>query len=190
MPSSGGDLFPSIIGTERLRLVPAREEYAPAIFEAYACDEQVTRFLSWSAHRTLSDTRRFLRSCELAWSEGIRYPYAILPEENPNPIGMIDVTPHDFRVETGYVLARAHWGKGYMTEALRAVIEACFQNPGIYRFEACCHVQNQASWRVMEKAGMKYEGVLRRFHRMQAFPEPVDVRIYSMVREDLPLNSL
>ena len=66
-------------------------------------------------------------------------------------------------VSLGYVLKRSEWGKGYMTEAVRSVIEDSFKHPEIYRVWAVCDVENPASARVMEKVGMVREGRLARY---------------------------
>jgi [ribosomal protein S5]-alanine N-acetyltransferase len=61
---------------------------------------------------------------------------------------------------TGYVLARDAWGQGYATECLQAMI-ALARKTGVRRLEAVCHLEHRASAHVMEKCGMRREGVLR-----------------------------
>jgi RimJ/RimL family protein N-acetyltransferase len=86
-------------------------------------------------------------------------------------------------VEVGYVLERAHWGMGLMTEVVAAVRDAAFADPDIHRFQALCDVENLASARVMEKAGMVREGTLRNYeihpNRSEA---PRDCWMYAVVR--------
>jgi RimJ/RimL family protein N-acetyltransferase len=65
------------------------------------------------------------------------------------------------RTELGYSLSRRHWGKGLMTEATRAVINWAFQTYGFNRIYATCDPRNVRSWRVLERLGMKREGLLR-----------------------------
>ncbi|MGH6943752.1 MAG: GNAT family N-acetyltransferase, partial [Geminicoccaceae bacterium] len=82
-----------------------------------------------------------------------------------------------------YVLARPFWGRGYMTEAVRALIRAALADPWIFRVWAFCDVENLASARVMEKAGMSFEGRLRRWTvHPNVGPEPRDVLCYAKVR--------
>ena len=76
---------------------------------------------------------------------------------------MIDIQMEGPKVSVGYVAARAHWGKGYMPEVTRAVINWAFQQPSIYRVYATTDVENTASQRVLEKAGMQREGLLRKY---------------------------
>ena len=66
-------------------------------------------------------------------------------------------------VSTGYVLAEEFWGKGYAIEALRAVLEL-LKNSSVWRVEALCHIDHDASARVLEKAGFELEGTLAPAH--------------------------
>jgi [ribosomal protein S5]-alanine N-acetyltransferase len=87
------------------------------------------------------------------------------------------------RVAVGYVLARSAWGKGYVPEALRAVIDVLWTRPEIYRVWAVCDVDNPASARVLEKVGMEREGVLKRYiAHPNVSEEPRDVYCYAFTR--------
>jgi ribosomal-protein-alanine N-acetyltransferase len=77
-------------------------------------------------------------------------------------IGFTAWHPHRGCLEVGYSLARACWGQGYAAEALRLVLDQCFRVMRVHRVEAYHDVDNPASGRVMEKCGMRKEGVLRR----------------------------
>ena len=85
--------------------------------------------------------------------------------------------------ELGYVLARSHWSRGYMTEVVKAVIGCALSQPGIYRVWSVCDIENVASARVMEKAGMTKEGILRRWSvHPNVSAAPRDSYCYSMTR--------
>ena len=87
------------------------------------------------------------------------------------------------KVEVGYALARPYWGKGYMTETLRAMINLAFTQLDIFRVQAFCDVDNLGSARVMEKAGMQREGLLRRYVlHPNISDEPRDVYLYAIVK--------
>jgi len=89
----------------------------------------------------------------------------------------------NLKVEVGYGLARPYWGKGYMTEVLRTVIDWAFTQPDIFRVQAFCDVDNLGSARVMEKAGMVCEGTLRRYVlHPNISDEPRDVYLYAIVK--------
>jgi [ribosomal protein S5]-alanine N-acetyltransferase len=76
---------------------------------------------------------------------------------------MIRLQRHHHRAELGYVLARPYWNQGLITEALQPIIDWALTQPNIYRVWAVCDYENLASARVMEKVGMTYEGILRRW---------------------------
>lgn len=87
------------------------------------------------------------------------------------------------RVSVGYVLARAAWGQGYASEALRAVIEASWADPRVFRIWAVCDVDNPASARVMEKAGMRREGRMARYVvHPNVSDEPRDAYLHAVTR--------
>lgn len=156
---------------------------AEAIFHGYARDPEVTRFLSWVPHKSMADTRAYLRDCIDCWRDQSRFLWAITRLSDGTVIGMIDLRPAGHMAETGYVLARAEWGKGLMTEALGAVVEMALGLKGIYRVSAVCDVENVASARVMEKTGMRREGLLKRFllHPGRG-PDPCDAFCYAKTR--------
>jgi len=83
----------------------------------------------------------------------------------------------------GYVLGRAHWGKRLMPEALSYLVNWSMDQPEIFRAWAFCDVENPASARVMEKAGMTREGVLRRWHVCPSIgPEPRNCIVCAKVK--------
>ncbi len=96
---------------------------------------------------------------------------------------MIHLHKRPHRVEFGFVIARPFWGQGYMTEALSTLVDWSLDQPQIWRASAFCDIDNLASARVMEKAGMIFEGILRRFFvHPNISGEPRDCRMYSKVR--------
>ena len=152
---------PKSLKTERLRLRKARLADAEAIFRHYAQDPEVTKYVSWRAHRSLNETREYVQMCLLAWDSRKAFHWAIESAEHRQVIGMVIARVEAERWELGFVLARAYWRQGYMTEALKAVIGWALKQKEIYRVWAVCDVDNIASARVMEKVGMKREGILK-----------------------------
>jgi RimJ/RimL family protein N-acetyltransferase len=154
---------PERIETERLVLRKPRLDDAPEIFAAYAQDTEVTRYLTWRPHTSVEETYQFIGQMLKYWEIGRAYPYALTRKDSDTIIGMIAVHPDGYRLGIGYVLARVHWGKGYIPEAAQALIDWAFQQPSIYRVDATTDVENIASQRVLEKLGMQCEGILRRY---------------------------
>lgn len=149
--------------TDRLVLRKPHIQDAFSIFNGWAQDTEVTRYLTWRPHKQVEQTMEFVRGCLAAWETQTRFPYMITIKETGEVIGMIDPRIEGSRLGIGYVAARAHWGKGYVTEATRAVMEWAFQQPTIYRVYATTDLENVASQRVLEKVGMQCEGILRRY---------------------------
>jgi RimJ/RimL family protein N-acetyltransferase len=82
----------------------------------------------------------------------------------------------------GYGVGRAHWGKGYATEAAAAVANWLFANTDIERLAATADTRNAGSWRVMEKLGMTREGVLRGDRVIRG--ERADTVVYAILRHE------
>ena len=155
--------MPEQLETQRLVLRKPRLDDAYAIFEGWAQDREVTRYLTWRPHERIEQTEEFVRSCLSAWENQTRFPYMITLKESGEVIGMIDPRIEGSKVGIGYGAARAHWGKGYVPEATRAIIDWAFQQPSIYRVYATTDVENIASRRVLEKVGMQCEGILQKY---------------------------
>jgi RimJ/RimL family protein N-acetyltransferase len=175
--------FPNVIETPRLVLRPPAPADAPAIYAAYARDPEVTRYLKWQPHESLADTEEFLRRNAARRSEAAEFSWALTLKEDGRLAGMIALFPARYRVGLGYVLARAYWGRGLMTEAARTLAELALARPGVFRVWAVCDVENVASARVLEKAGLAREGVLRRWSlHPNVSPEPRDCFCYAKVK--------
>ena len=172
-----------LIHTERLTLRAPRMDDAAAIFDSYARDPEVTRYLVWTPHRSVAETEEYLRRVTAVEGGDTQYHWAVTERGDDAARGMIALRRNGHKADFGYVLAREWWGRGYTTEALRAVLAFAFTLPGLYRVWAVCDAENVASARVMEKAGLQFEGVLRR-HTVHPNigPEPRDMRCYALTR--------
>lgn len=169
--------------TQRLILRRPRPEDAPPIFERYHRDTEVSRYLQWRPASVIDQTNTFLERCQGAWDSGETFPLVITPKDDDRPIGMIELRPRGHSVDIGYVLARAYWNRGYMTEAVCTVVDWALNQPGVYRVWAVCDVENTASARVLEKAGFQREGILRRWLiHPNVSSEPRDCFCYAIVR--------
>jgi RimJ/RimL family protein N-acetyltransferase len=99
-------------------------------------------------------------------------------------IGMVEMRIRDHKADLGYGLAHQHWGRGYMTEALSPLMEWAIGQESIYRLWAVCDVENERSARLLERLGMKREGVLRRWlMHPNVSHEPRDCYCYALVKE-------
>lgn len=153
--------IPQVIETARLRLRPWRLGDVDDVF-AYAQDGEWSRFLRILPRPyERSHAEQFVARQLLANRE-TRPSWAVTLEGSA--IGGVNLTiqrEHN-RAEAGYSIGRKHWNRGFCSEAVRAVIDAAFEAcPGLNRICAMADLENGASQRVMEKLGMKKEGVLR-----------------------------
>jgi [ribosomal protein S5]-alanine N-acetyltransferase len=175
---------PETITTARLVLRRPKPSDAAAMYD-YGRDPEVTRYMDWRTHASLADARAFLKGAARRWESGEEYSWAITVKRDDRRIGSVGCRVRGHAVDLGYVLSRNYWGRGYATEAARAVLEWARARKGVYRVWATCDVENTASARVLEKLGMSREGVLRRWAIRPNLPSqlPRDAFVYSWVRE-------
>lgn len=176
-------MLPDKFITARLSLRPIAMSDAGQIFKAYQRDPEVTRFLIWRPHRTLSDIESYIRSCLRTPPHRAR-TYVMQGRKDSVIRGCMDLRQADrHRLEFGYVLARAWWGQGLMTEALTEIVRWGLAQPTIFRISAVCDVDNIGSARVMEKSGLVKEGLLQRYLIHPSISsEPRDCFSYARVR--------
>ena len=173
------------LNTDRLVLRQFTPDDAQAMFNNWAKDPEVTRFLTWQPHENAEITRRLLQQ----WVEGYKdpkyYQWAICPKELGEPIGSISVVSmNDERdiVSIGYCIGRRWWHQGITSEAFAAVIKYLFEEVGVNRLEARHNVNNPNSGRVMKKCGLTCEGTLR-----QASTDNtgiMDLSVWSILRSE------
>jgi ribosomal-protein-alanine N-acetyltransferase len=171
--------------TERLLLRKMRLDDARAMF-AYASDPEVTRYVLFETHRSIEDSEAFLRLAVEGYERGDFGGWGVVLKDSGAFVGTCGVdygyAPEHARAELGYVLSREHWGKGLIPEAVRAVIRFGFGRMELNRIQARCIAENTASARVMEKAGMTYEGTLREYQLIKGAYR--DMKFYSILRRE------
>lgn len=176
--------LPDKFETARYHLRRVKMDDAQAIFDSYATDPEVTRFLGWMPHQSVADTTAFLEIAASEWDLGKGFPMVAFDRQQPAELmGMFHPQLIGHRVSYGYVLRASAWGKGCASEVMHWLVDHALSHPHIHRTEAFCDVEHPASARVMEKAGMVREGILRRYFRHPNISDaPRDCFIYSKVR--------
>jgi [ribosomal protein S5]-alanine N-acetyltransferase len=178
-------VFPASFTTVRLILRPVAVADAATAFAEYAADPVATRYLTWIPHDSEQSCAAFFAEHAMRHASGALGAYAITLRNNGRLIGAFDLRSDaaGHRVDFGYILGPAYWRQGYMSEALIHVVGWALQQPTVYRIWAVTDVENVASARTMEKAGLVREGVLRRWLvHPNIGPEPRDCFCYARVR--------
>lgn len=178
---------PVLIEGVRLRLRRAEVADAATLF-ALVDDDEVMRHMDWPRARSVDDTRAHLEGALQRWDAGTEHQYLILHKPGGAAVGSIAFRPHGFHVDFGYLLGRAHWGQGLATEAATLLVQGLQRQPGVVRIWATCDADNRASAAVLHKAGLQFEGRLRRASLRPNFnpAQPGLVRdtlMYAWVRE-------
>lgn len=159
MLKHGGSL---IIHTKRLVLRPYLPGDAQAMFDNWASDPEVTRYLSWQPHSELTVTEDIITQWVESYQSDCVYHWGITMEgELIGDISVVQWNERHEACELGYCLSRRYWGQGIMTEAVQSVMRYLFDRVGFHRIAIRHDIENPASGRVMQKAGLHYEGCLK-----------------------------
>lgn len=144
---------PRRLDSARLTFSKPGPEDAPAIFERYAGDRHATRYMAWPLHRSVLDTYNFISFSDDEWRRWPAGPYLIRLAADGTLLGSTGFSFETAeRAITGYILARDAWGKGYATEALRAMVDLA-PRLGLRLLTAAVHAGHAASAHVLEKCG-------------------------------------
>ncbi len=145
--------------TERLMLRPYRIEDAADMHEKFGEDEEMYRYSGWNPYASVQEAENFIRR-ELSESGSRVYPWVI--ERDGVIVGNTAAYEYDEEknsIEVGLSIEKPSWGKGYASEALKAVLAYLTETEGIGSITAWCAADNIGSKRAMEKAGMVPESI-------------------------------
>lgn len=144
------------LNTKRLKLRKLKEDDASSIFYNWASDEEVTKYITWDAHKSIEDTKAILSIWLKEYEKENTYRWGIVLKETNELIGAIDVVGYSKSNEPiiGYVLSRKHWNNGYMSETLSSVCEYLFLE-GFETIKIEALIENTASNKVILKNGFK-----------------------------------
>ena len=180
------DIFSNIpiLYTKSLILKKMTLKDAEDLFE-YASDPEVTKYVTWAPHKSIDDSIDFLKSVLRRYENNEVSEWGIVYKENNKFIGtcgyVLWVPVHSL-AEIAIALSGEYWGKGLMTEAVKEVIKYGFEKMNLNRIYAKCFVENIGSQKVLEKVGMKFEGILR--EQMFIKSKFSDMKIYSILSKE------
>lgn len=170
--------------TERLRLRALRPDDVQAIFDGWASDPEVTRYLTWNPHKSPDQTRTIMDFWLGEYEKADCFRYGIERKADKTLMGMLDVV--GFRDGTpviGYCSGRQYWNQGYMTEAFQAVIRELFAC-GYSAIIVEAVRENTGSNRVIEKCGFRFTGSSERpLSRLK--PDIVTINAYRLDKSDV-----
>ncbi|OCA90365.1 GCN5 family acetyltransferase [Bacillus sp. FJAT-27225] len=175
--------FPNL-ETERLKLRKITLDDIEDMY-SYCSNEEVPKYASWNAHNSLEETKETIERVINQWENKNLVHWGIEYKENRKLIGTIEFVIWDTQhkvAEIGYALSKDYWGMGFATEAASEVIKFGFNNMNLVRIQARCYLENIGSARVMEKAKMSFEGVIRK--GLLAKGKHQDLKMYSIISEE------
>lgn len=174
---------PPVLETERLILRRIEESDYLDMYD-YSRREDVTRYLLWSPHPSPDYTRGYVHSLRHQYRNGEFYDWAIILRGGGmiGTVGFTRLDPQNNCGELGYVISPRYHGKGIATEAASVVLRFGFQRLGLNRIEARYMAENLASRRVMEKLGMRFEGIHRQSMRVKGVYR--DIGVCAITRAD------
>lgn len=174
----------TVLTTERLRLRPLQVEDAPHIVELAGNVEVAKMTLNIPHPYPAESAMDFIKATGKNRDAGTGYTFAIARKADDTYMGTIGIHPtiKHLRAEVGYWMGVPYWGQGYMTEALKRIIQFGFDDLKLNRVQASYRVDNPASGRVMEKAGMKLEGTFYKYYIRDHVP--MDLHFRAILREE------
>lgn len=171
--------------TDRLILRRFTVNDAESVFFNWASDDAVTRYLTWPTHQSTAVSRGYMEHCVKGYDDPAFYQWGIELKDTHELIGNISVVKVIDEIgslEFGWVIGKKYWGNGYTAEAGLKLIDFFFDQVGANRICAGHDVNNPNSGRVMQKIGMKFEGILRQSGRNNQ--GIVDMAYYSIIKSD------
>ena len=171
--------------TDRLLLRRFTLDDAESVFYNWASDDEVTKYLTWQTHKSIDVSRGYMDFCVKGYTDLSFYQWGIELKDTQELIGnisVVEVIDEIDSLELGWVIGRKYWGNGYTAEAALKLIDFLFDQVQANCICAGHDVNNPNSGRVMQKAGMKFEGILRQSGRNNQ--GIVDMAHYSIIKSE------
>ena len=169
---------------ERVRLRPFGVDDAPSLYALYS-DPETMRYLVRPRMTDPSQAEEMLAKALAAYEDGSNLQLAIERRSDRAFLGACLLFRFDApsrRAEIGYILGQAHWGQGYLSEALPALIDHGFGELKLNRLEADVDPRNEASMRVLDRMGFRREGLLR--ERCVVNGQPADSAVFGLLKRE------
>lgn len=152
--------------TQRLKLRAYKSDDYQAMYNNWASHPEVARYVTWAEHASPEVTKQLVDMWVESYVSPTVYRWGIeLKGELIGDISVVRWNETDECCEIGYCLCPRFWNQGIMSEALFRVITYLFETVGFHRIELRHDSMNPASGRVMQKCGLKFEGISRQAKR-------------------------
>jgi RimJ/RimL family protein N-acetyltransferase len=178
-----------IITTERLVLRWVSENDIDSLYEVFS-NPEVARYWSAPPYTTREQAVQLQREIAAGNESNTMFKWGLALRDSDRLIGtttLFNLNLDNGRAEVGYAMGRAHWGKGYMNEALQALLLHAFEVMKLRRLEADVDPRNTASIRTLERLGFQKEGYLR--ERWHVAGEIQDALFYGLLRHEFVVGS-
>ena len=170
------------LNTNRLKLRKLTLKDSKDMYKNWASDEEVTKYLTWKAYKSCDDVKEMINKWIENYNKDDFYHWGIELKEIGEVIGTISVVniKEDIEeMEVGYCIGKEFWNRGITTEALKCVMEYLFKEVDVNRISLKHDTRNIASGEVMKKAGLEYEGTLKKASKNNL--GIVDIAIYGKI---------
>lgn len=168
--------------TERLILRKFNIKDSYDMYSNYASNPNVTKYLTWNIHENEEESKALINIWEKEYNNDEFYQWAIVLKESDKVIGgisVVNIWKEIDKVEVGYCIGEDYWFRGISAEALNAVITFLFEKVDVKTIIGRYDISNVNSGRVMEKCGMKFQGVIKKACKNNK-GEYVDCGYYSL----------
>ena len=157
------ETFPNL-NSDRLNFIEIKQEHLTDLLKLFG-DNNVTKYYNLKTFETEQDGQIFIDWYQKRFKEKLAIRRRIALKGNTNIIGTIGFNNFvkNHRANIGYDLQTEYWNKGYVTEALKTIIDFGFKQLEINRIEAEVMIGNSASERVLDKLGFTKEGILKQW---------------------------
>ena len=173
-----------VLNCGRVILRPYRDADAKD-FNEYMREEETARYLLWSPHFNLQDTKGYVDFMLRNYRKNLPSDWAVVLRETGKVIGNCGFTSVETRnecAELGYVLSPAYWGRGLMREAMEGVLSVCFGQLQAHRAVLRIMEENERSRRFAERMGFRLEGTFSRSLLVKG--EYRSICVYAMLEDE------
>lgn len=172
----------NILITNRCILRKVRKEDAEPMFDNWANDKEVTKYLTWNPHENVENTKQIINQWLKEEDDPRTIRFIITLKDSDEPVGSIDIVRYiDDNPEIGYCLSKKYWNQGIMSEVCKAFVKYLF-DIGFKKIYINAMEDNIGSNRVIEKCGFKFIKKERLEHQSFCKPEPGTINCYELVK--------